>query len=299
MSEADVEAPKPERGPGAQLRAVREAKGIALDALATQLKVAPQRLRALEDEAWDQLPDRTYARALATAVCRALGADSRAFLAAMPGAAPVALERVSEGLNQPIQTPGWSANGTRGALGLVLLAGLLLGLWWLGAGDDLRARWLGADVPDAQEGVAAEVVGALPEAPASAAAVAAAPVASAALQVSPPPVSVPTPPVQVLAASASEPAPIEAPNPAPAAEAASLRLALSVRHDSWVQAHDGQGQPLLSRLVRAGEQLDVPVARPPVRLVIGNAPGVDLVWRGQSQDLSAFQSLRVARLTLE
>jgi len=35
-----------------------------------------------------------------------------------------------------------------------------------------------------------------------------------------------------------------------------------------------------------------------VRVTLGNAPGVRLVWRGKDQDLSAYAQSRVARLEL-
>ena len=61
-------------------------------------------------------------------------------LAAMPGATPVALERVAEGLNQPIQNSAWSSAGHRVALGLLALLGVLLLVWMTSLGQGLRER---------------------------------------------------------------------------------------------------------------------------------------------------------------
>ena len=50
MSAVETDARPQDAGPGARLQAAREAKGLTLEVLAAQLKVAPQRLRALEAE---------------------------------------------------------------------------------------------------------------------------------------------------------------------------------------------------------------------------------------------------------
>ena len=318
MSAVETDARPQDAGPGARLQAAREAKGLTLEVLATQLKVAPQRLRALEAEAWGELPDRTYARALATAVCRALDVEARGFLAAMPGATPVALERVAEGLNQPIQNSAWSSAGHRVALGLLALLGVLLLVWMTSLGQGLRERlgWpeaavapetdMAAAVPG--EAVVASASELAPQPTQASSAAVALPVQAASASVFGPdsaPAAASAALPAALPAAVTASAPVAVPSATAALSASSatvggdLRLALRLRQDSWVQVQEAQGAPLISRLVRAGEQIDLAVARLPVRLVLGNAPGVDLVWRGQPQDLAAYQGQRVARLTLE
>ena len=43
-------------GPGARLRAAREAAGLSLDQVAQQLKLAPRQVKALEEESFGELP---------------------------------------------------------------------------------------------------------------------------------------------------------------------------------------------------------------------------------------------------
>jgi len=88
---------------GAKLRAAREAAGLHIAMLATTLKVPQAKLEALEADRWDALPDATFARALAKAVCRALKIDSADVLGLLPVAGEATLEGVSRGLNQPFK----------------------------------------------------------------------------------------------------------------------------------------------------------------------------------------------------
>ena len=85
------------------MQAAREQQGLNLMALAAAIKVAPAKLEALEAGRFDELPDATFARALAQAVCRALKIDPAPVLAQMPGSPPSRLERVDEGINAPFR----------------------------------------------------------------------------------------------------------------------------------------------------------------------------------------------------
>lgn len=84
----------------------------------------------------------------------------------------------------------------------------------------------------------------------------------------------------------------------PSAEAAAASL-LQVRttQSSWVEARDGRGNTLLSRIVPAGERvaLEGPL---PIRLTIGNAAATQLVFKGQPVDLASRTRDNVARVEL-
>ncbi|MBU7575138.1 MAG: helix-turn-helix domain-containing protein, partial [Hydrogenophaga sp.] len=54
------------------LRAAREAAGLHIAALAAALKVPVKKLEALEAGRYSELPDLTFARALASSACRHL-----------------------------------------------------------------------------------------------------------------------------------------------------------------------------------------------------------------------------------
>ena len=75
------------------------------------------------------------------------------------------------------------------------------------------------------------------------------------------------------------------------------RLLLRASADSWVELRDMAGRVLFSRVLRAGEEFQSDLIS--ANLVIGNAAGMEVVWQGQTLDLSAVQRSNVARLSLE
>ena len=71
-------------GPGARLRAAREAAGLSLDQVAQQLKLAPRQVKALEDESFGELPGRTFSRGFVRNYARLLHLDAQDLLAHLP-----------------------------------------------------------------------------------------------------------------------------------------------------------------------------------------------------------------------
>lgn len=116
----------------------------------------------------------------------------------------------------------------------------------------------------------------------------------------------PAPAGGVATVTAGESASAPAPDAAPAAEAAATppaaavgnQVALEISAASWVEIRDAGGSVVLSATLQPGARQEV-TAAPPARVVIGNANGARLSWRGQPVDLAAHQRGNVARLTLE
>jgi cytoskeleton protein RodZ len=75
-----------------------------------------------------------------------------------------------------------------------------------------------------------------------------------------------------------------------------LRLAFD--QQSWVQVRDASGRVVLESLFPPGSSREV-TARPPLTLIVGNAPGVRLTYAGRAIDLAPHTRVTVARLTLE
>jgi cytoskeleton protein RodZ len=71
-------------GPGARLRAAREAAGLSLDQVAQQLKLAPRQVKALEDESFGELPGRTFSRGFVRNYARLLHLDAQDLLEHLP-----------------------------------------------------------------------------------------------------------------------------------------------------------------------------------------------------------------------
>jgi cytoskeleton protein RodZ len=274
-------ADRPGPSAGELLRAAREKQGLHIAALAAAIKVAPRKLDALENDRWQELPDATFARALAQTVCRTLKIDARPILERLPAAATVALEPTGGVLNQPFRDrPGRSAHGWAGTLArpivwapaLLLTAALALYV--------LPVRWWSVAAPDR---VAAS-----------------APAASAALATES---LAPTLLAGVPAAADPQPAGetvFAAPPPALAATApaAAGLVLLTSSEPSWVDVRDAAGQVLFSRTVQPGETVGLD-GKLPIRLTIGNATATRVAFRGRTVDLASSVHENVARIELQ
>ncbi len=165
MSEQAPRDTEPQFTAGGMLKAARQAQGIQLVSLATQLKIAPRKLEALENDQLEELQGPTFVRALAQAACRVLKIDPVPVLARLPRHESSTLEQVSGGLNAPFKERGgnrvlaqWvSENRWVLALGSALVLGaLILFLAPPGFGlNSLRATATAAVEQAASAGVAA------------------------------------------------------------------------------------------------------------------------------------------------
>lgn len=291
---------------GAWLRNARQQRGLHIAALAVMLKVPQAKLEALEADRFDQLPDATFARALATAVCRALKVDAAPVLALLPRTSEREFD-VPPGLNQPFRERGAGGAIDGGALGLLarpvvwgpaLLLMAAAAVYWVPAGW-LSERESAASAP----AFPASAVLAAASAPVE---FVAAPVASAPLAPSvasgPAQAELPVPtasaPLQVRDVA---PPPVAVPAPVPKATVTATpggALRLTAKADTWLEVADAQGQVLLSRVLRAGEQQEYSGASP-YRVRVGNVSGTQVEWRGAAVDLAALSKDNVARLELK
>lgn len=281
------------------LKAAREARGLSLDTLAAQLKVPPSRLAALEEGRWADLPDGPYVRALAKTVCRSLQLDEAPVLRALPGVSASSLEHVNSGLNQPFHDPrSVSAPLWRSPWAWAAVAVLFVGLglsWWLPPSDKLTESTQPGE-PSASSAPSTAVPEPTPSVdvvPASASPLGLPAVVE--------PVSVPASAMPTASEAADPAAPAVAQSLAQpsgeAAPASEVPLRVRARQAAWVSVVDGRGQSVLSRLLQAGEAVEL-MAAAPLRVTLGNAPDTELVWRGQAVDVSANAQQRVARLEL-
>ena len=88
---------------GTLLRTARQAQGLHIAALAASIKVSQRKLELLEADRLSELPDATFARALAQTICRSLKIDPTPVLAALPQAPGYRLDAVDGGINTPFR----------------------------------------------------------------------------------------------------------------------------------------------------------------------------------------------------
>lgn len=316
---------------GAKLKALREAAGMHIGLLSATLKVPQARLEALEADRLHELPDATFARALAKAVCRVLKVDPADVLKLLPASTEPGLERVSKGLNQPFKAQALGGEGVslavlRKPVVLAPLGLLLAALAVYLVPTDLVSRWRMAGAPAASEPafephptpVAEPASAVVSPALAPALGVSAAPGTAAASAALPSPAtSVDAAPGVTQSAPAPSPVVTEPSRQVPLTTATSVAtpvaspagpgsapattglapLVLRASADSWVEVVDARGQVQYSRLMRAGEVADLQV-QTPVKLRVGNVSGTSLSLRGEAVDLQTRSRDNVARLEL-
>lgn len=319
-------APPNVAGPsaGTLLRQAREAADMDIAALAASLKVAVQKLQALEDDDHAKLPDTVFMRALASSICRTLKIDPAPVLERLPQGTMPRLLPEKPALNTTFRQPGERRLVLpalpRGA-GLAVLALLLAAavlyflpdglLRWGSAhqeeGASVAAPATGGELPQpAQAPDVQEQPGAAAPAPAASVADVAPPPATESAAASRPLGALPAPVQQVIATLPSLVAPSGAVAATPAAAAAAASAAVAgeavlqfvARGQSWVQVRSPGGAVVYERVLQSGETAQVP-GQPPFAVVIGNASATEVRVRGQVFDTSSATKVNVARFEVK
>jgi cytoskeleton protein RodZ len=318
MSDAPIDksaGPAPTTA-GGMLRRARQAQGLHIAALSAAIKVLPRKLEALESDRYGELPDATFTRALAQAVCRSLKIDAAPVLALLPPPNGHRLEQVSEGLKTPFhERPGRlrphdGSGTTRPALwiaALIVVAAVVMYLLppgWLPGPASSAVRRAAAPAGAGSSTIVVEPLGAgasVPDGPSASGNVAAGRAgdgsspASSAGGALPLPASADGAPALAGATAASPPA--AAASLAEAVPAATA-LQFTTRSAAWLGVTDANGKPLIGRLVQPGENVVIDGALP-LKVRIGNAGATRLVFRGQSVELARFARNDVAQLELK
>ena len=299
MSDQETVVDPGRKSAGTMLREARQARGVHIAALSVSIKVSQRKLELLEQDRLSELPDATFARALAQTMCRSLKIDPAPVLAALPQASGCRLESVDEGIKLPFRDrPGRHEPASWSALlspavwvpALIVLGAVFVYLMPEGWAERLRGAPLGQDAPPVAVQPAASSVEPSLE-PASA--------AVASVEASAPDLAPIESSVAGSVVETVHSVPIEAKLPEPAASAASTGpLQMKVTEPSWVEVVDARSQVLLSRVLQPGETVALDGAMP-LRVKVGNAAGTQLSFRGVAVDLAASTRDNVARLELK
>lgn len=280
------------------LREAREAAGLHIAALAAALKVPVRKLEALEAGQYDELPDLTFARALASSACRQLKIDPAPVLEQIPQNPAPALRGSESTINAPFKPASeapaaspltWlSKPALLGTIALLLAALVVMFL------PDMESA---STADNAAQNMAQE---AAPAAPAAAPGLpifqpadtvpAATPGAPASEETTAP-AEDGAPPTEAPAAPAVTATP-QATAAAPASSATVLQI--EAREESWAEVTNGTGNVVLQRLLQAGERVEFSAA-PPYAVVLGKASAVQVNVRGRAFDVKAIARNDVAR----
>jgi cytoskeleton protein RodZ len=277
---------------GATLRAAREQRNWSREEVSVRLKFGVRQIAALEEERWNDLPHGMSLRGFVRNYARILDLPPEPLLQVLgprfETGDPVSLTQASS-LSSPLAPSSgraWPGASRRrpapwiiGCL-MVLVAIALLGYALVQQGKlpsmtsaaskakDVVATAVpstGSAENIAQPNTVPEAAPAVPELPA--------------------PV-IPSPEAPVAPAAAAAP-PIAADG-----------LVIRAREASWVEVRRANGSVAISQILAANGDFNLDAAAAPLRVVIGNAKGVDVSWRNAPVDLTSARRDNVARLTL-
>lgn len=303
--------------PPVLLREAREAAGLHIAALAAFLKVPVKKLEALEAGRYDELPDMTFARALASSACRHLKVDPAPVLEQIPTAHSPQLGDSPQSINTPFKGPsaaaafnpaGWLSRPAVLAAIALLLGSLVLVFLPMPSGEPAADAVLPpAGAPG--ETVAPEASGG-EEAPREAPTLAAPAAATSDLPV----VSAEPPAASAEQRSTPQtpPAPVPTASPAPKATATTALagtatsagpasgslLSIVAAGETWVEVVNGKGGQVVQRVLKAGDVMNFS-STPPYAVVIGRADVAQVTVRGQPFDITPFARNSVARFEVK
>ncbi|WP_084360357.1 RodZ domain-containing protein [Hydrogenophaga palleronii] len=291
------------------LRAAREAAGLHIAALAAALKVPVRKLEALEAGRYEELPDLTFARALAASACRQLKIDPAPVLEQIPHRAVSELGGSRQGINatfQPANDPapgsplGWlSRPALLAAIVLLLAALVIVFMPRLEEGAPVVSDGGSVVTPVETATVTEPVLAEEPSEPVVAPAApadAAAPVDGAAAATG---AGVAVPSATPAAPAVGTAAPTDAAAaPAPVVTPGSGLLSIAATGESWVEVTNGSGAVVVQRLLKAGDVIDFSSA-PPYKVVLGRADTAQVSVRGQVFETTRHTRNNVARFEVK
>lgn len=306
----DATADKPRAlDPGGVLAAERERQGLGPADIAQRLHMSVAQVEALERGEYAKLPRGTFLRGFVRNYAKVVGVPADGLLASLADAGPcdpaprivvpsqnIRFDPLSDRMSSPYMKAGTLA-------AFVLAIGFGAMYWWL----FVRTAPPAVQARKAPEAAAPAPVAASPPAPLPASPPPPVVVAEAQPEPAKPPV-IPAPaPEPPKAAATKAPAP-EKPAPAPVAVTTAMgslvssesgaTLKFRFKGRSWVEIRDARGKVLLTGLNDAGSETAVSGV-PPFRVVVGNAPEVQMFYNDREYGLEPYMREAVARLTVE
>jgi cytoskeleton protein RodZ len=296
-SRPQVSVPAPALG--AQLAALREARGWSVEQVATQLNLAPRQIQAIELDNYDALPGMASVRGFIRAYAKLLKIDATPLLSmissqsATPGE-PLQLRRAltsepfSDNRSLSYSRTSLLSKITIVSLIIIVVLGIVFvgeQLGWLSSMQqplDLAMKGLSSAPNNDAGGLASSKV---PTIPAGVAAVSEPVMVNAT-----PAESVASLPRTELVATPGE-------SETKATTAGDL-LVLELSQDSWVEIKQANNHVLVSRLLKAGSSESFEMTEP-VSMTLGNAAGVNVSLRGAPVDVKSAGKNNVVHLNLK
>ena len=315
-------------GCGNVLKAAREAQGLSIHEVCSQLRLGLKQIQAIEQDDFDKLPQPSIVRGFIRNYARLLNIDVNPILEAyqriVPNKAPLPLSVRSNAsrsvIDQP--APGFRPQRLLTFLIFLVLAGIAAYFYINHIKPQaLKDAALALDVDEIAETTGQEIPIPVPEAAPAPTDIAPAPAAQN-VDASPAAVdnlaAAPATTGNDASANAATAFPannavtnntiVSTPTPATtqAAEGTTLQasepqkasLVFKVNEDSWVRIEDLQGKKVFSEVMPAGSERQVTTEKP-VNITVGHASGTQLTIDNQPYDLTQATRGRVARIQLK
>jgi cytoskeleton protein RodZ len=315
MSESDLNAAPAAAPPtaGRILHNARRAAGMSLDDLAARVKVPVSRLQALENDQFEEWPNKNLLRALAASVARHVRLDPAIVLNQMPNAEKVVWSAAASGSSVgfterdglSLRSPGGLARLPLALLALALVVAALAIYFGPRVRASVEGIWTGpasvaspAAVPVASEPVLPPDAGptdtrvgaGTPETPSGV------PTASGALTDA-------LSAAPAVAVAVSQPVQAKTAVAAPASMAAasastSLLLVFKASGMTWVAVTDAKGAYVLRKTLGAGETATAS-GDLPLWVVVGRVDHTEVLVRGKTMKLEPTAPDNVARFKVQ
>jgi cytoskeleton protein RodZ len=287
-------------GPGSQLRRARERSQLELSTVASQLHLTESKLKALEEDDYEHLPDPVYVQGYLRNYANLLGVSVDSVLQAYRQLVPVdensptpkvrGIRREVSSNHSVIRLATW---------GIVVALIALPLLWWRGYLQDSEQRVVtGAEslLTEITEGGDNERQDL--------------PLEAAATDIESPRGEAEDRSPEMTGEDEEPGSQIDSEKPVPAvaepsviAETASgqsrvSRVVIELQGTSWVEVKDASGATRISKLLHADTKRQI-TGTPPFQVVVGNTPVVKLTVDGEQFDLERYSRRNVAKFTLD
>lgn len=277
VNDINAEPVPPPASPGAVLAAERERQGLSRTDVAQRVHMSVSQVEALETGDYGRLPRGTFLRGFVRNYAKSIGMDPEAAARVLAETAP---RDPKPGIVVKSQNIRFDPIGERLASPLVramaiaavlLILGFFAMYWWL---------FIRPTPPAAanRKPVVAEAM---------------VPIVPVAKPAETPPEVAPEPKVEEQRPKVEE----RNVDPISILAAGGSVIRFKFRGNSWVEIRDGRGKILLSRINPGGSEAEV-VGKPPLSIVVGNAPEVKMYYNDREFDLEPHTRVAVARFTV-
>jgi cytoskeleton protein RodZ len=300
---------------GGALRTSRENQGLAIQDIASRLRLSPKQIEAIEADNFAVLPEPTIVRGFIRNYAKQLKINAEPLLDAYNVIVPIANPHeliVKPSANMKMTSYKKPNTGRNVLLGLLALAGL--GIWLFyqnyvekpsptvpSASLESAEPLPEAALPAAERAPELQAATELTLPPADASALPSTTVMPSAEGTVATPVdasasaAVPIPPAApiITPSTITPPEPEASPTPADTA-----KLEFSANQETWVSVVDASGREIYSKTIYAGSRESIDV-KPPVNVTVGNAGATSMSFNGKSVELAPHSRNNVAHIKLE